>query len=166
MITITAMIRPPTNTTSARRRNTPWTGHKYGDANRKKGVNPLCARAGLSFNASMHVRTWTRCMARDAETGAWCQHRPTHGVFCASHVWDFQCDEAAKAATRLVQAGLVLKDPSAPTLHRWRAALQAHRARSLRRYLLNAMAGLERSHPDTVFAPDDLVPDSRNGRRR
>jgi hypothetical protein len=113
----------------------------------------------------MHARTWTRCLAQDAKTGAWCQHRPSHGVFCSSHAWEFQCDEAAKAATRLARARLVLRDPSATPLQQWWAALQARRARSLRRSLLGAIAGFEDTDADIALAPESHVSDGWNERR-
>jgi len=81
-------------------------------------VNPLFTADRRSFNGGMHSRSWNRCLAQDAETGAWCQHRPSHSVFCPSHAWDFQCDEAAQAATRLARARLVLRDPVA-TFPQW-----------------------------------------------
>jgi hypothetical protein len=109
---------------------------------------------------------WPRCLARDDDTGVWCQQRPSHGVFCAAHAWEIQCDEAAKAATRLVQAGFVLKDPLATASRRWWAALQVRRARSLREHLLNSMAGFERSRPGDAFAPEALVLDRWNEHRR
>jgi hypothetical protein len=53
-----------------------------------------------------------------------------------AHAWEFRCDEAAKAATRLARARLVVRNPSAtPWRRRW-AALEMRRARSLRRRLL------------------------------
>jgi hypothetical protein len=84
----------------------------------------------------MHPRSWNRCLAFNPETGAWCQRRPSDGVLCASHAWEFRCDEAAKAATRLARAELVLREPSATPVQRWRAGRQAGRARSLREVLL------------------------------
>jgi hypothetical protein len=84
----------------------------------------------------MHARAWTRCLARDTGSNGWCQRRPSDGVFCKQHAWEFRCDEAAKAATRLARAFLVLRDPSAPPLRRWWATLEVRRARSLRRSLL------------------------------
>jgi hypothetical protein len=112
----------------------------------------------------MHSLIWTRCLAQD-ETGAWCQHRPSHGVFCPSHAWEFQCDEAAKAATRLARARLVLRDPSATPFQQWRAALQARRARSLRRSLLGAIATFEDTETDVALTPEGLVWDGENRRR-
>ena len=84
----------------------------------------------------MHARYWNRCLAFEPETGEWCQQRPSDGVFCPSHALEFRCDEAAKAATRLARAELILRDPSASLLRRWRAGRQAGRARSLRKVLL------------------------------
>lgn len=120
-------------------------------------MNCLYTNGRQSFNDGMHARTWTRCLARDAETGAWCQRRPSHGVFCPPHAWDFQCDEAAKAATRLARARLVLGDPSATPFQRWWPALQAHRARSLRRSLLSAIAGFECTDDEIGVMGNDLV---------
>ena len=84
----------------------------------------------------MHARSWTRCLAFNPETGAWCQHRPSDGVFCPSHAWEFRCDEAAMAATHLARAELILRDPAATSLQRWQAERKAGRARSLRKILL------------------------------
>jgi hypothetical protein len=84
----------------------------------------------------MRVRSWNRCLAFNSDTGAWCQHRPSDGVFCPSHAREFRSDEAAKAATRLVRAELVRRDPSATPWQRWRSERQAARARSLRTVLL------------------------------
>ena len=115
---------------------------------------------------NMYARPWTRCLAQDAETGAWCQRRPSQGVFCPSHAWDFQCDEAAKAATRLARARLVLRDPSATPSQRWWAVLRARRASSLRRDLLDAMAGFERPHSDIAVAAEGPVWEGDNGSKR
>ncbi len=84
----------------------------------------------------MHTRSWNRCLAFDPETGAWCRHRPSDGVFCPSHAWEFRCDEAAKAATRLARAEIVVRDASVTPWQRWWAERQASRARALRRALV------------------------------
>ena len=102
------------------------------------------------------TRTWTRCLAHDAETGTWCPHRPSHGVFCSTHAWEFQCDEAAKAATRLARARLVLRDPSATPFQQWWAALQARRARSLRRSLFGAITDFENGGEMHVIESDAM----------
>jgi hypothetical protein len=122
-------------------------------------VNSLSTGGQASFNADMRMRAWPRCLARDEDTGVWCQQRPSHGVLCAPHAWEFQSDEAAKAATRLVRAGFVLKDPSSSRPRRWWAALQLRRARSLRQHLLHSMAGFERSQSADVFLREAFVPE-------
>jgi len=113
----------------------------------------------------MHSHSWNRCLAQNAETGAWCQHRPSYGVLCPSHAWEFQCDQAAKAATRLARARIVLRDPSATPFQRWRATLQARRACSLRRSLLAAIASFEATDVEGALAPEGLVSDGRDGRK-
>jgi len=93
----------------------------------------------------VHSRSWNRCLAFDPESGAWCRRRPSDGVFCPPHAWEFRCDEAAKAATRLVRAELVVRNPSASPFQRWWAERQAGRARSLRQVLLADIEGTEGS---------------------
>jgi hypothetical protein len=84
----------------------------------------------------MHARSWKHCLAFSPETGEWCRQRPSDGVFCPSHAREFRCHEAAKAATRLVRAQLVLRNQSATPWQQWRAERQTRRARSLRQVLL------------------------------
>jgi hypothetical protein len=102
----------------------------------KKCVKPVPLGAHPSFNGRMHARAWARCLARDTGSNGWCQRRPSDGVFCMQHAWEFRCDEADKAATRVARARLVLCNPSAPPWRRRWAALEMRRARSLRRSLL------------------------------
>jgi hypothetical protein len=78
---------------------------------------------------------------------------------------EFQCDEAAKAATRLARARLVLRDPSATPFQQWRAALQARRARSLRRNLLGAIATFEDADAEIALTAEGLLSDRENRRR-
>jgi len=103
----------------------------------------------------MHVRSWPHCLATETDTGAWCRRRPTEGVFCARHAWEFRWDEAAKAATRLARARLVLSDPAARPWQRWRSTLQAARALSLHRSLLAKIEGAEGAI-DSMQARSDL----------
>jgi hypothetical protein len=103
----------------------------------------------------MHARSWNRCLAFHPDAGEWCHHRSSDGVFCAAHAREFRCDEAAKAATRLARAELVLRDPSATSWQRWRAARQASRARSLRQALfaaIDGVDGIERTDVDAGIA--------------
>src|ERR1700678_1388450 len=102
------------------------------------------------LNEGMQARSWHRCLAFDPETGEWCCHRPSDGVFCPSHAREFRCHEAAKAATRLVLALLVLRDPSATQWQRWRAERQTRRARSLRQVLLAEIDGADRFDASAV----------------
>ena len=110
----------------------------------------------------MHGRSWARCLAQDTETGAWCGNRPSHGVFCPTHALDFQCNEMAQAATRLIRARLVLRDPAATTFQRWLAVIQARRADALRRYLLVAISGFEGTYLGVALAPEGLMWDGGN----
>jgi len=112
---------------------------------------------------SMHARSWNRCLAFDPETGAWCRLRPTDGVFCSPHAREFRCDQAAKAATRLVLADREVRDPSTSAWRRRWAARQARRARSLRRILLAEIDGPAVSDTDVAITADDLV---RTGDKR
>jgi len=105
----------------------------------------------------MHPRSWNRCLAQDPETGAWCRHRPTEGVFCTWHAREFREDEAAKAATRLARARLVLRDPSTTPARQWRAALQVRRALRLRRSLLGRATRSVPLDADVAFNPGSLV---------
>jgi hypothetical protein len=106
----------------------------------------------------MHVRSWAHCLAHDPDTDTWCRRRPSTGVFCASHALEFQCDEAAKAATRLARARFLLKDPSATRVQRWGAALSARRARSLRRSLSAKIAKAEGTRSGHGMPLGDYVP--------
>jgi hypothetical protein len=112
----------------------------------------------------MHARSWNRCLAFTPETGAWCQHRPSDGVFCPSHAWEFRCDEAAKAATRLARAELVLRDPSVSPLQRWWAERQAGRTRSLRKVLLAEIDRSDGSDAAIWVTARNLVRASENNR--
>jgi hypothetical protein len=109
----------------------------------------------------MQARSWNRCLAFSPETGEWCPHRPSDGVFCPSHAREFRCNEAAQAATRLVRAQLILRDPAATRWQRWRAERQRRRARSLRQVLLAEIDDFE-----VALTVRDLVGSSENNRRR
>ena len=108
----------------------------------------------------MHARSWHRCLAFNPETGAWCPRRPTDGVFCPAHALEFRCDEAAKAATRLARAELVLRDPAAPPLRRWWAERKVGRARSLRKVLLTEIDRTDGSDAAISVSARNLVPAS------
>jgi hypothetical protein len=112
----------------------------------------------------MHARYWNRCLAFNPETGAWCQKRPSDGVFCPSHALEFRCDEAAKAATRLARAELILRDPTASPWQRWRAGRLAGRARSLRQVLLPEIDRTGYDSPATSVAGRNLVRASQSDR--
>jgi hypothetical protein len=110
-----------------------------------------------SFNGGMHARAWARCLARDTESNGWCRRRPSDGVFCVHHAWEFRCDEAAKAATRLARAQLALRNPSAVALRRWWARLEVRRARSLRRSLLGKIDRAEGRTAGMALAAHGIV---------
>jgi hypothetical protein len=108
----------------------------------------------------------THCLARDAESGIWCKHRPSDGVFCASHGQEFRCEEAAKVATRLARARLELEDPLTTPLRQWWAAIQVRRLQALRRRLLDAIERFEGPDADIVLAIEGPLPTDGPGRRR
>ncbi len=105
----------------------------------------------------MHSRSWSLCLAQDPVTGAWCQSRPSQGVFCAPHAAEFCRDEAAKAATRLLRARLEVWDPSTPPLRRWLASVRIRRARSLRRNLLERVAIADGDDLDLSDQSEDFM---------
>jgi hypothetical protein len=105
----------------------------------------------------MHSRSWNRCLALDPMSGAWCRGRPSDGVLCSSHATEFRADEAAKAATRLARARLVVWDPSTTPIRKWWATVQLRRARSLRRNLLAKVARAEGNDSDIADLSMDLV---------
>jgi hypothetical protein len=105
----------------------------------------------------MHARSWNRCLAFNPYTGEWCQRRSSDGVFCPSHAWDFRCNEAAKAATRLACAELVLRDRAASPFSRRRAEREASRARSLREVLLAEMDRTDVSDVASSVTAKNLV---------
>jgi hypothetical protein len=112
-----------------------------------------------TFNRGMPSQYWTRrCLARDPVTGAWCHKTPTDGAFCAPHGLEFRCDEAAKAATRLARARLVLEDPSASPWRRRMAAWQVRRALVLRRHLMTAIGDAEATGTGRQGDRDLLMP--------
>ena len=119
----------------------------------KNGVNTVSLSEDPTFNGGMHARAWTRCLARDTEFDGWCQRRPSDGVFCIKHTWEFRCDEAARAATRLAHAQLILRNPSTTPLRRWWATLEVRRARSLRRSLLTKIDRSEDINAGLALSP-------------
>ena len=112
----------------------------------------------------MQARPWNRCLALNAATGGWCPHQPSDGVFCSPHAREFRCDEAAKAATRLVLARLVLRDPSATRWQRWRAQRQTRRARSLRHVLLAEIDSVDGLDAGVAVTAADLKRSSETNR--
>lgn len=106
----------------------------------------------------MHSRSWNRCLAQDSVTGTWCQRRPSDGVFCPPHTSEFRFDEAAKAATRLEHARLVVWDPTSTPFQRWWASVQIRSARSLRRSILAKVAEAEDHTCNIASLSADLVP--------
>ena len=99
-----------------------------------------------------------RCLAHDLVTGAWCHRQPADGVLCPPHASEFRLDEAAKAATRLAHARLVVWDPSSTPFQRWWASVQIRRARSRRRNVLAKVAKAEGHTPDIASLSAGLVP--------
>jgi hypothetical protein len=106
----------------------------------------------------MHTGWWSaRCLGNPAVIGG-CQRRATYGVFCPVHAWESLSDEAAKVATALARARLVLADPTATAFERRRAAWRVRRARRLRARLLRAIDRVEAASTDVAFAPRELGP--------
>jgi hypothetical protein len=114
----------------------------------------------------MHAHSWNRCLAFHPETGEWCHRRSSDGVFCPVHAREFRCDEAAKAATRLARAELVLRDASATPWRRWRAAWQVSRARSLRQALFAGIDGADDVDAGIAVMARDLQWSSETHRSR
>src|ERR1039458_7262169 len=98
------------------------------------------------FNTSMHAHSLIdSCFARNAETGTECDRPSVDGVLCAEHASEFDGNEAANAAIRLVEALVATRDPETA---RWQGgwdAFQVRRPRSLHRSLLYAMVRFERN---------------------
>jgi hypothetical protein len=77
---------------------------------------------------------------------------------CAPHGLEFRCDEAAKAATRLARARLVLENASSSAWRRRMAASQVRRALVLRRHLMKAIGDAEAAGIGRPGDPDLLMP--------
>jgi len=109
----------------------------------------------MSGSPLMYARAF-RCLAYDPGTHVQCRQRPSDGVFCTPHAREFRAEEAAKAATRLARARLVVDDPSAPPVRRWWASIRVRRLVALRRLLLTELARAE--GPIAVALPASAPP--------